>query len=402
MTIRQYINRRSVSRLVGTELANRIADRFTSRRADLPPTDVFAFYAFLDGTGFGEPLSPRSMPERNTINWFVPPIGRGSGGHLNIFRFVRNLEELGFVSRIIVCDPHNQAPPSEIKANIDAWFMPIKASVHIHPQGDIPPAYTAIATGWQTAYPVRDFRSTVNRAYFVQDFEPYFYSMGSEYAFAENTYRFGLAGITAGSWLKNKLADEYGMRTRAFGFSYDRDLYSPRKRRASERRHIFVYARPVTARRGFELSMLALKKVTDQLPDLGVIFAGWDVGGYTIPFVHHNGGSVALDELPDLYSQCDAALVVSMTNLSLLPLELMACGCPLVSNRGPNVEWLLDADNAELADPTPESLAQGMLRLLQDEERRQAVIANGLAVSAATDWKKEAGTVAKFLQELTV
>ena len=29
-----------------------------------------------------------------TINWFIPPVGKGLGGHLNLFRFIRNLEDL--------------------------------------------------------------------------------------------------------------------------------------------------------------------------------------------------------------------------------------------------------------------------------------------------------------------
>ena len=36
--------------------------------------------------------------------------------------------------------------------------------------------------------------------YFVQDFEPLFYPMGSDYLLAENTYRKGLYHITTGAW----------------------------------------------------------------------------------------------------------------------------------------------------------------------------------------------------------
>jgi glycosyltransferase involved in cell wall biosynthesis len=89
-----------------------------------------------------------------------------------------------------------------------------------------------------------------------------------------------------------------------------------------------------------------------------------------------------------------------MTNLSLLPLELMACGCPVVSNNGPHVEWLLNSQNSELADPTVEALAGGLRKVLFDKERRQALIRNGFETSAATDWKKEAAKVATFLNEL--
>ncbi len=401
MNIRRFVNRRSLSRIVGPKLANHIADRF-ARPGGIPPIDVIDHYAFVGGGAIGSQLTTETMPERNTINWFVPPIGRGSGGHLNIFRFVRNLEQLGFQCRIIVCDQHNTVPPAEIKKQIDEWFFPVRASVHVHPVSEIPPAYTSVATGWQTAYPVRDFRSTVNRAYFVQDFEPFFYPVGSEYILAEETYRFGFAGITAGGWLKDKLAGEYGMRTEAFGFSYDMELYRPLPRRPTETRNIFVYVRPVTPRRGFELSILALERVTRTLPGLAVIFGGWDVANYKVPFTRHNGGSIPISELPDLYSQSDVALVVSLTNLSLLPLELMACGCPVISNKGANVEWLLSDTNAELAEPTPEGLADGLLNVLTNEDRSRQLRENGLAAAKSTSWMDEARKVAQFIQDLSV
>ena len=34
------------------------------------------------------------------LNWIIPEMGIGSGGHINIFRFVTNLENMGFHSRI--------------------------------------------------------------------------------------------------------------------------------------------------------------------------------------------------------------------------------------------------------------------------------------------------------------
>jgi glycosyltransferase involved in cell wall biosynthesis len=388
--------------VLGSRIANHLADRFPGQRpAGLPPIDVMDFYRFIGREEFGDPITSASAPDSNTLNWFVPPIGRGSGGHHNIFRFIRNLEELGYVNRIIVCDQANPYTTAELKRNINEWFFPLRAEVFVQTGSDpLPAAHISIATGWQTAYPVRNFRSTARKAYFVQDFEPYFYSLGSEYAFAENTYNFGFAGITAGNWLEEKLGREYGMKCRAFGFSYDREIHKPQPREEGGSQNIFVYARPVTARRGFELTVLALGEVVSKMPDTTVIFAGWDVSNYRIRFRHANMGTVDPGALPDLYGQCDAALVVSMTNLSLLPLELMACGCPVVSNNGPHVEWLLNDQNSELADPTVEALAGGLRRVLFDKERRRTLIRNGFETSAATDWKKEAAKVATFLNEL--
>ena len=114
-----------------------------------------------------------------------------------------------------------------------------------------------------------------------------FFPVGSDYAFAENTYKFGFRGLTAGDWLKNKLHDEYGMQTNSFLFSYDNELYQAGKKRDAVPR-IFFYARPVTARRDFELGLLALNEITKRNSDVEVVFAGWDVSNYRIPFKHQN------------------------------------------------------------------------------------------------------------------
>jgi len=359
---------------------------------------VIEFYDFVRSRPVGNPIQAGSV-QRTTVNWVVPPWGFGSGGHLNIFRFVHYLEQEGFDCRIVVVGEPQPLSSEQARKQINDWFFPLKGEVFLG-IGSAPPAHITIATSWTTAYYVRAFQSTVHRCYFVQDFEPYFYAAGAEYAWAEETYRFGFFGITAGTWLKDKLAAEYGMRTEAFGFSFDSDLYAQRKRREPEIRRVFFYARPPTERRAFQMGMLVLDEVTRRMPDVKVIFAGWDISEYHIPYEHLNCGVVGLDELPDLYSQCDVALVLSFTNLSLLPLELMACGTPVVSNRAPCTEWLLNNDNSRLAAPTVEALADALCIVLKYPEEASRLRQGGFATAAATDWRIEARKVGDILRRL--
>ena len=94
-------------------------------------------------------------------------------------------------------------------------------------------------------------------------------------------------------------------------------------------------------------------------------------------------------ELAALYRGCSVGLVLSHTNLSLLPVELMACGCAVVSNSGPNVEWLLTDAFAQLARPTPEHLADAIVELLSNEQLRSKKAAAGIAFAEQTDWETE-------------
>jgi O-antigen biosynthesis protein len=358
--------------------------------------DPVGYWNWVRAEPFGK-SSQTGAP--GTINWFVPPVGRGSGGHLNIFRFIRNLEMEGFECRIIICNDTHPVHPDELSRNIASWFFPVKARVFFHPQVDIPAAHISVATGWQTAYPVKAFQATRHRCYFVQDYEPWFYSVGSESVFAEETYRFGFLGITAGNWLADKLHREYGMTTHPIGFSYDRELYKQLPKRDNVPR-IFFYARPPTPRRGYELGMMVLATIAERHPEIGICLAGWDLSRYLVPFPALSAGVLSLAELPDLYSQCNAALVISLSNASLLPLELMACGCLVVSNRGPNVEWLLNDDVAILAEPRIDTMVEALERAVYDVPLHDRITRNALAKVEATSWQTEAAKMAKVFRAL--
>jgi glycosyltransferase involved in cell wall biosynthesis len=372
----------------------------SNRGGLLAKNRIIDFYDFLRPHSVGSPIGTGSVP-RTAVNWVIPPFGFGSGGHLNIFRFVQHLENEGFDCRIVVVGEPRPLSAEQARKQINDWFFKLKGEVYLGIES-APPAHISIATSWSTAYYVRRFQSTVHRCYFVQDFEPYFYAAGAEYAWAEETYRFGFFGITAGTWLKNKLATEFGMRTEAFGFSFDRHLYAPRPRLEPGTRRIFFYARPPTQRRAFEMGMLVLDEVSRRLPSVKVVFAGWDVSSYHIPFDHLNAGTLSPDELPDLYSQCDVALVLSFTNVSLLPLELMACGTPVVSNRAPCTEWLLHDDNTRLAAPTVQALADALCAVLEDRAEADRLRQGGFATAAASDWQLEARKVANILRQLDI
>lgn len=337
--------------------------------------------------------------EPRSIHWVVPPFERGSGGHTTIFRLVKRLERAGARNTIVVQDGHYFGDPSYFAGVIRDHFVPLDARV-VTAMEDAPPAEVTVATSWLTAYRVRDFRPTRHRAYLVQDFEPWFYPVGSDHALAEATYRMGFVGITAGTWLRDTLRDRYGMEAHAFGFSFDRDVYQPPPSRPQQANTVFFYARPVTARRAFELGLMVLREVVRRRPGTRVVLAGGDLSGYDIPFPHESAGVVSVAELARLYGESDVALVFSLTNASLIPLETMACGTVVVSNDGPSVEWLLPRDCALLVPPTLEAMTDAVTRVLDDPVLRAGLRERGLAFARGTSWDTEADRVAAVFEDL--
>lgn len=195
-----------------------------------------------------------------------------------------------------------------------------------------------VASDWPTAYAAWRYERDVPRIYWVQDFEPFFFPAGPDYVVAENSYRLGYQGIACGPWLAGKVTDAGGMPCAFYDYQVDSSLYM--RTNDSRREEIFFYARPTTARRGTEFGLLVLQEVHRRRPELVINIAGWDMSnaGLDFPFVNH--GTLDASQLPDLYNRCAAALLISLTSVSLLPLEVLACGVVPVVN---------DADNTRIS-----------------------------------------------------
>lgn len=128
--------------------------------------------------------------------------------------------------------------------------------------------------------------------------------------------------------------------------------------------------------------------------------AGWDISNYKLPNGMENLGIVPLKDLRDLYQQCDAALVLSFTNLSLVPLELMACGCPVISNKGENVEWILSDEIATLAEPTVHGIVTALLKVIDDRAGAERKADAALSYVQSTDWDIESAKIAASLRSM--
>ena len=336
----------------------------------------------------------------NSIQWVIPNFGFGSGGHLNIFRFINMMARRGYQQRLVIVPPYDWNSVEDARKALAEWYGPLEAELVLGIDG-FRPSEVTFATGWQTAYWVAKHRASRHRMYFVQDYEPYFSPVSSEYYFAEGTYRLGLKAITAGQWLSDKLSSEFGMECRAVSFGVDHERYRVQDvADPSENLNILFYSRHVTPRRLFEIGLLALAKVCREEPRAAVIFAGGDVGGVEVPFHHLNAGEMKLDDLPELYARCQLSLVLSGTNLSLLPLEVSACGCPVVMNDSPSTRWLLPENAAYYALPDPDALADAMLSALRDPEERAARAARAKAIADAASWEKEGDAFQRHLADL--
>jgi glycosyltransferase involved in cell wall biosynthesis len=331
--------------------------------------------------------APEAGPLR--INWVVPRMVTFSGGLRNIFRAIHHLEQWGHKNRVYTVGKWADGGEG-MRDFVRKCYFPIQAPIEAFTD-HVADSDALVATNWMTAYTVRGLGNTAQKFYFVQDLEYGFHAEGSLCEFAKETYRWRFQGITLGNWIAEVLQSEFSMPCSPFGFSFDRGIYSYNGdvRGSKLKKRLLFYARPNTERRGFELGILTLSLVAKKRPDMEFVLVGFPPRNIRFPFSVVLPGILAPAELADWYRKCDVALVLSHTNLSMLPLELMACGCAVVSNTGRNVEWLLTDEVTQLAHPTPQSLTGAILELLEDDQLRRKKVAAGLAFAEQTGWVSE-------------
>lgn len=330
---------------------------------------------------FSSPVTVASGPV--DISWIMSVPGAESGGHQNLFRFIKFAEEAGHKCTIYLYDATGSSfTVSDVKEMIsrsDAYAN-VHADIKIFDRikGFHSGTQAIFATGWETAYPAYLDPSRAKRFYFVQDFEPSFYPVGSDALLAENTYRFGFHGITAGGWLSHMLHEKYGMKADHFDFAVDKSLYQITN--TGPRNEVFFYARPVTPRRAFEFGLLVLNDFSKLRPNVTINLAGWDVSTWNIPFKHENLSSMSLGELNDVYNRCSVGLVLSLTNMSLLPLELISSGVTPIVNEGDNNKMVSDNPFIEYVPASPMAIARKMVEVMErpDAQERSRNMSNSV------------------------
>jgi glycosyltransferase involved in cell wall biosynthesis len=312
---------------------------------------------------------PSSRPL--TINVVTSPPGEGSGGHTTTFRIVRYLQAQGHTCRVYLYDFY-RSDIEHFRSLIHRSYAGPGTEV-VDVRGGMRDADAVFATSWETAYIAYNATAMGKRFYLVQDLESLFYAPSGASALAENTYRMGFHGITAGRWLATELRQRYGMEADWFDFGCDVDEYD---RRGTERDGVVFYARPSAPRRAFELGVLSLELLAARHPEVRIHLFGDRVDGLRFPHVDH--GHVPPAALNEIYNQCYAGLSLSMTNVSLVPWEMLAAGCIPVVNDAEHNRIVLDNPLVRYAEATPHALARAMGELItaedfDDQSRRAAM-----------------------------
>jgi hypothetical protein len=140
---------------------------------------------------------------------------------------------------------------------------------------------------------------------------------------------------------------------------------------------------------------LALAELLRRCPEVPIHFYGHNAPPLPFPVIDH--GLLTVGELDALYNQCAVGLSLSLTNVSLVPWEMLASGCIPVVNDASHNRIVLANDHVVYAPLEPTALALRMADVLNDSTLPAKSRAAAASV-ATTSWDTAGDQVAAVLR----
>lgn len=210
----------------------------------------------------------------------------------------------------------------------------------------------------------------------------------------------GFRCIAYTPWMADILRDRWGLEAHHFECGTDTDTYQFAGEGQRDPCLVVVYARSETERRAVELALAGLATAFERRPHLRVVAFGSNFP-VTAPFPLEDRGVRPPSELAELYHRASVGLVFSLTTHSLVAHEMMASGLPVVELEGENVSSALGSSGelVELAEQTPDSIADAVERLLDDRERAAAMAGRARAFVEERTWARAGDQVDAALRD---
>jgi glycosyltransferase involved in cell wall biosynthesis/SAM-dependent methyltransferase len=340
-----------------------------------------------------------------TVNWILrAPIAQRGGGYRTIFRIADGLARRGHRSRVYVEPIAHLAGKSEteIRAFVESSFGPLATEVIVG-HNAIARADISLATNWPTAHTVARHRTSLFKAYFIQDYEPHFYDAANPLrSAAEATYDLPLRHVTYGAQLALQMQSRTGLPADSLDFALEPEFQLttlPEER--PEPVKVLFLARPDQPRRGFDIGLKALQLLHERVPAVEISLYGSpdaELPATSFPFT--NRGVLSPSELAEALNECHVFLSFSLTNISHAPYEAMACGCAVIETDLPHVRAMLAPDSALLATPEANDVAVALERLVNDRATRLEYAHRGIEAVAGMSWDRSIDRIEEILRSL--
>lgn len=348
---------------------------------------------------------------------FVLPmyLNSPSGGFKVVYEYANRLSDFGY--QIAIVHPRSIQPqPGFIQAikkrlwqykqrlvnrPLVSWFA-VDARVSLLlvtdlGEGNIPDADVIFATACETAFPVAAYSARKGKKfYLVQSYETW--NQPEELVLASwklpmhkvviSSNLFEVAASIGEQWRTSRVPN--GIDFSSF------KLVTPVNQRGMR---IGMLAHPNQAK-GTKDGLQALEIVKQRHPELQAVLFGTEPRLDYIPDWISYERQPSQARLVDLYNSCAVFLNPSWTEgWGLTSAEAMACGCALVTadNGGAN-EFCADGETGLIVPiKSPELLAEGVLKLLGNDELRTRVALSGHKAIQQFTWERAVKTLIEVI-----
>lgn len=262
-----------------------------------------------------------------------------------------------------------------------------------------------VATSWESVY----WSKALNgyKAYFVQDYEPYFFKLNERYLLAKYTYELGYHIISLGRWNIEQIKNSCNINGKIdyVDFPYEPSEYKEFKRdynNYSSKRTVklAIYSKE-DGKRIPNLMQGILKRSKKALSqkgiELDITFFGFNKN-YKVT-VGNNVGKLNKQQMTELYNASDFGMVASMTNISLVPYEMLATGLPVIEFKNGSYTSFLPEDSAILIDFNPKTFANSILSYLNEPKKIINMVDRGKEALASLSWKQTADEFLAILEK---
>lgn len=333
----------------------------------------------------------------------VPTLKRYAGGHTSILRLGTNLADKGY--KVTYISFHNQN--LDQMSSVAHCNLPcVKGSFAQYKDAKKNKYDVCVATSWESVYWSKQLSGY--KIYFVQDYEPYFFKMSERYLLAKKTYELGFHIVSLGKWNIRQIQKQCNVigNIDAIDFPYEPSEYKNKPRDFSAYMHkktitIAVYSKE-EGKRIPNLLQGILQKASEELAkdeiNLRINFFGFK-NNHKLT-IGKNYGKLGKEELAKLYEKSDFGMVASMTNISLVPYEMIAVGLPVIEFREGSFTDFFPEDAAILIDFNYMTLVNAIKKAVRNPDKIEEMTKKARAAITPLSWEKTSGEFIEILCDI--
>jgi GT2 family glycosyltransferase/glycosyltransferase involved in cell wall biosynthesis/SAM-dependent methyltransferase len=359
------------------------------KRSECPPLPI---------TPGGEALINKTHPK---VLYILPAV-KVYGGIISVLQIVNQLIINGFDANVVTWGEVDE----QALQLFPMFFNPFRFSSIEEMVADFPDCDLIVATHWSTVYPVyilQKKRPNLRLCYFVQDYEPDFYTDDRQdlKKAAERTYYMITDKIVKTRWLKSKI-QRFPGRVHRIPLGLNLDYFH--NTNTERKLQIIALGRPQSQRRNFEMLISVYAEIHRRHPHVILALYGFGYDVAKLPFPCKDYGLLTrMEDVAHALNESSILLDCSTFQGFGRPgLEAMACGVfPVLTREGGITQYAKHNYNCLLINPLDRlEILEALESFIAKPDSFKIHLANGKSTAEEYSLEKEGLRTAGFLSRV--